>query len=205
MRDNGLQPDHLTVKLTGSAGQSLGAFLAPGVKLEVYGDANDYVGKGLSGGMIVVRPHLESPLAPHENTIIGNTVLYGATGGKLYANGQATLGNAAFALGSDGNDAGGSVFWFMDFVSGNLPLGGGCTLYMSGALGTTMFNFVTTNADGAGVADLPLGIPNSPGLEGAAIQFQTFTLRAAGGPALGIGDLSDGLQVRMGNNVSGCP
>ncbi len=86
---NSLQPDHLTVKLTGSAGQSLGAFAAPGLKLEVYGDANDYVGKGLSGGQIVVRPALGSPLTPHENTIIGNTVLYGATDGKLFANGKA--------------------------------------------------------------------------------------------------------------------
>ena len=54
--NNQLQPDHLTVKLTGSAGQSLGAFAAPGLKLEVSGDANDYVGKGLSGGRIIVRP-----------------------------------------------------------------------------------------------------------------------------------------------------
>ncbi len=87
--NNSLQPNHLTVKLNGSAGQSLGAFAAPGLKLEVYGDANDYVGKGLSGGMITVRPPLGSPLAPHENTIIGNTVLYGATAGKLFANGRA--------------------------------------------------------------------------------------------------------------------
>jgi len=86
---NALQPNHLTVKLTGSAGQSLGAFAAPGLKLEVYGDANDYVGKGLSGGVIVVRPTLGSPLTPHKNTIIGNTVLYGATDGKLFANGKA--------------------------------------------------------------------------------------------------------------------
>jgi glutamate synthase (NADPH/NADH) large chain len=86
---NSLQPDHLTVKLTGSAGQSLGAFLAPGIKLEVSGDANDYVGKGLSGGTIVVRPPQVSPLKAAENTIIGNTVLYGATEGFLFAAGRA--------------------------------------------------------------------------------------------------------------------
>lgn len=86
---NTLQPDHLTVKLTGSAGQSLGAFAPPGLKLEVSGDANDYVGKGLSGGMIVVRPPNGSPLVAADNTIIGNTVLYGATAGKLFANGRA--------------------------------------------------------------------------------------------------------------------
>ena len=86
---NSLQPDHLTVKLTGSAGQSLGAFAAPGLKIEVSGDANDYVGKGLSGGMIVVRPPMASPLDAAENTIIGNTVLYGATDGYLFAAGRA--------------------------------------------------------------------------------------------------------------------
>ncbi|MFG6565701.1 glutamate synthase large subunit [Sulfitobacter sp. 1A13421] len=86
---NSLQPDHLTVKLTGSAGQSLGAFAAPGLKLEVSGDANDYVGKGLSGGTIVVRPSMASPVVASENTIIGNTVLYGATGGYLFAAGRA--------------------------------------------------------------------------------------------------------------------
>jgi glutamate synthase domain-containing protein 3 len=86
---NKLQPDHLTVKLTGSAGQSLGAFAAPGLKLEVSGDANDYVGKGLSGGIIVVRPPMHSPLVASDNTIIGNTVLYGATDGFLFAAGRA--------------------------------------------------------------------------------------------------------------------
>ncbi len=86
---NSLQPDHLTVKLTGSAGQSLGAFAAPGLKIEVSGDANDYVGKGLSGGIIVVRPPMASPLVAADNTIIGNTVLYGATDGCLFAAGRA--------------------------------------------------------------------------------------------------------------------
>jgi glutamate synthase (NADPH/NADH) large chain len=86
---NSLQPDHLTVKLKGSAGQSLGAFAAPGLKIEVSGDANDYVGKGLSGGTIVVRPPMASPLVAAENTIIGNTVLYGATAGYLFAAGRA--------------------------------------------------------------------------------------------------------------------
>ena len=86
---NSLQPDHLTVKLRGSAGQSLGAFAAPGLKLEVSGDANDYVGKGLSGGTVVVRPPMASPLVAEDNTIIGNTVLYGATAGYLFAAGRA--------------------------------------------------------------------------------------------------------------------
>ena len=86
---DGLQPGHITVRLRGSAGQSLGAFAVQGLKLEVFGDANDYVGKGLSGGTIVVRLTTASTLASNENTIIGNTVLYGATAGKLLAAGQA--------------------------------------------------------------------------------------------------------------------
>jgi glutamate synthase (NADPH/NADH) large chain len=86
---NSLQEDHLVVKLTGSAGQALGAFAAPGLKLEVSGDANDYVGKGLSGGTIVIKPPMISPLIAAENTIIGNTVLYGATDGFLFASGRA--------------------------------------------------------------------------------------------------------------------
>ena len=85
----GLQPGHLTVRLRGSAGQSLGAFAVQGVKLEVLGDANDYVGKGLSGASIVVRPAPSSNLVSHQNTIIGNTCLYGATAGELFAAGQA--------------------------------------------------------------------------------------------------------------------
>jgi glutamate synthase (NADPH/NADH) large chain len=84
-----LPPGHITVRLRGAAGQSLGAFLVQGVTLEVFGDANDYVGKGLSGGTIVLRPMTASLLRTDENTIIGNTVLYGATAGRLYAAGQA--------------------------------------------------------------------------------------------------------------------
>ncbi|MFN3774144.1 glutamate synthase large subunit [Sphingomonas parapaucimobilis] len=84
-----LADGHVTVRLRGSAGQSLGAFLCKGITLEVFGDANDYVGKGLSGGTIIVRPAVSSPLASQKNTIIGNTVLYGATSGRLFAAGQA--------------------------------------------------------------------------------------------------------------------
>jgi len=84
-----LADGHVHIRLRGSAGQSLGAFLCKGITLEVFGDANDYVGKGLSGGVIAVRPMVSSPLESQNNTIIGNTVLYGATAGKLFAAGQA--------------------------------------------------------------------------------------------------------------------
>jgi len=85
----GLREGHISVRLRGTAGQSLGAFAIQGLQLEVIGDANDYVGKGLSGGTIVVRPSAAASFVAHENTIIGNTVLYGATSGKLFAAGQA--------------------------------------------------------------------------------------------------------------------
>ncbi len=84
-----LADDHIQVRLRGSAGQSLGAFLCKGITLEVFGEANDYVGKGLSGGRIIVRPTVSSPLVSQDNTILGNTVLYGATSGTLLAAGQA--------------------------------------------------------------------------------------------------------------------
>jgi glutamate synthase (NADPH/NADH) large chain len=84
-----LNDDTINIKLTGSAGQSLGAFLTKGISLTVEGDCNDYVGKGLSGGKIIVTTSKKSKLVADQNTIIGNTVLYGATKGKLYASGQA--------------------------------------------------------------------------------------------------------------------
>ncbi|WP_068169593.1 glutamate synthase large subunit [Neokomagataea thailandica] len=84
-----LPEGHLTLSLRGSAGQSLGAFAVQGLKLDVEGDANDYVGKGLSGATIVVRKPPSAPWRSEENSIIGNTVLYGATSGKLFAAGQA--------------------------------------------------------------------------------------------------------------------
>jgi glutamate synthase (NADPH/NADH) large chain len=99
---SGLPPGHITVRLRGSAGQSLGAFAVQGLKLEVFGDANDYVGKGLSGGTIVLRPMTAAPFPTQTNTIMGNTVLYGATAGKLFAAGQA---GERFAVRNSGADA----------------------------------------------------------------------------------------------------
>ena len=87
--NNKLDDDTINIHLKGSAGQSLGAFLTKGISLTVEGDCNDYVGKGLSGGKIIVKPSSKSNLVSDQNTIIGNTVLYGATSGTLYASGQA--------------------------------------------------------------------------------------------------------------------
>ena len=84
----GLPEDTIHVTLTGSAGQSLGAFLPRGVTLDMVGDANDYVGKGLSGGRIIVRPHPESTFAAEQQVIAGNVIGYGATGGELFLSGR---------------------------------------------------------------------------------------------------------------------
>lgn len=85
----GLPPDTIHVKLSGSAGQSLGAFLCKGITLELEGDSNDYVGKGLSGGKVIVYPPRGSTFDPKENIAIGNVALYGATAGEAYFNGMA--------------------------------------------------------------------------------------------------------------------
>ena len=85
----GLPEDTVRLRFTGSAGQSFGAFIPPGLTLELEGDTNDYVGKGLSGGRIVVRPPGDSPFKAHENVIAGNVALYGATGGEAFIRGVA--------------------------------------------------------------------------------------------------------------------
>lgn len=85
----GLPDDTITIRLQGSAGQSFGAFGAHGLTLELEGEANDYVGKGLSGAKIIVRPATGSAFAPEDNVIAGNVILYGATSGEVYLNGRA--------------------------------------------------------------------------------------------------------------------
>jgi glutamate synthase (ferredoxin) len=85
----GLPDGTVTLCFRGSAGQSFGAFLAPGMRMLLDGECNDYVGKGMAGGEIVVRPTAQARYAWHESSIVGNTCLYGATGGALYAAGQA--------------------------------------------------------------------------------------------------------------------
>jgi glutamate synthase (NADPH/NADH) large chain len=85
----GLPHDTISVKFKGTAGQSFGAFLARGVSFELEGDANDYVGKGLSGGRLVVRPPAEGRIVPEQSIIVGNTVLYGAIEGECYFRGVA--------------------------------------------------------------------------------------------------------------------
>ena len=85
----GLPDGTIRCRFKGSAGQSFGAFLSPGVELYLEGDSNDYLGKGLSGGRIIVVPPVGSTFEPDKNIIIGNTVLYGATKGEIYISGVA--------------------------------------------------------------------------------------------------------------------
>ncbi len=129
MKDKTLAADHLSLRLRGSAGQSLGAFSVHGMKLIVEGDANDYVGKGLSGATIIVRPGAGAP-SGESQAIIGNTCLYGATSGELYAAGKA---GGRFAVRNSGASA------VIEGCSAN-----GCE-YMTGGvvviLGSVGFNF----------------------------------------------------------------
>jgi glutamate synthase (NADPH/NADH) large chain len=87
--NEGLPDDTIRVKLTGTAGQAFGAWLANGVTLDLEGEANDYVGKGLSGGKIIVRPPANSGIVPEHSIIVGNTVMYGAIDGECYFHGVA--------------------------------------------------------------------------------------------------------------------
>jgi glutamate synthase domain-containing protein 2/glutamate synthase domain-containing protein 1/glutamate synthase domain-containing protein 3 len=98
----GLPPGTIRFGLTGSAGQSFGAWLAPGIELTLTGDANDYAGKGLSGGTIAVRPPLEASFPAEENVIVGNTVLYGATAGRAFFRG---IAGERFAVRNSGASA----------------------------------------------------------------------------------------------------
>lgn len=98
----GLPEDTIRIDFSGCAGQSFGAFLSAGVTLILNGEANDYVGKGLSGGKIIVRPPAESHFAPEESIIVGNVVGYGATSGKLFVNG---LAGERFAIRNSGMTA----------------------------------------------------------------------------------------------------
>ncbi|HWO94138.1 MAG TPA: glutamate synthase-related protein, partial [Dehalococcoidia bacterium] len=98
----GLPPETIRLQFTGAAGQSFGAFCTSGLVLTLIGEANDYVGKGMSGGLVAVAPPKDATFATHENTIAGNTLLYGATGGELYIAGRA---GERFAVRNSGAEA----------------------------------------------------------------------------------------------------
>ena len=86
---SGMPDNTIRIHFSGSAGQSFGAFLAQGITLILEGDANDYTGKGLSGGRLIIHPPLKSKCIPEENTVVGNVVLYGAISGEAFFNGKA--------------------------------------------------------------------------------------------------------------------
>ena len=134
---DGLPDDTIHVNLKGTAGQSFGALLAHGVTFELEGEANDYVGKGLSGGRIVIRPPADTGIVPEESIIVGNTVLYGAIAGECYFRGVA---GERFAVRNSGATA---------VVEG---AGDHCCEYMTGGivvvLGTTGRNFAAGMSGG---------------------------------------------------------
>ena len=135
--EKGLPEHTLNVKFNGSAGQSFGAFLVPGVNFKLEGEANDYLGKGLSGGRIAVLPPVRSNFEAEKNTIAGNTLLYGATSGEVYINGRA---GERFAVRNSGATA---------VVEG---VGDHCCEYMTGGrvvvLGQTGRNFAAGMSGG---------------------------------------------------------
>ena len=143
----GLAEDTISVRFTGTAGQSFGAFLARGVSLELFGDANDYVGKGMSGGRVVVRQPSAAKREPTENIIIGNTVLYGAIAGEAYFEGVA---GERFAVRNSG---------VVTVVEGT---GDHCCEYMTGGvvvvLGKTGRNFAAGMSGGVSYVYDPEGI-----------------------------------------------
>jgi len=133
----GLPKDTINCTFKGSAGQSFGGFLVKGVSFRLEGDSNDYLGKGLSGGKIVVVPPIGSTFEPHKNIIVGNTTLYGATGGEVYIKGVA---GERFCVRNSGAKA---------VVEGT---GDHCCEYMTGGrtvvLGTTGRNFAAGMSGG---------------------------------------------------------
>lgn len=135
--EKGLPEHTLNVKFKGSAGQSFGAFLVPGINFKLEGEANDYLGKGLSGGRIAVLPPVRSNFEAEKNTIAGNTLLYGATSGEVYINGRA---GERFAVRNSGATA---------VVEG---VGDHCCEYMTGGrvvvLGQTGRNFAAGMSGG---------------------------------------------------------
>jgi len=142
----GLPPGTIRVSLTGSAGQSFGAWLAPGVELTLEGEANDYVGKGLSGGVVAVRPPKEAKYVAEDNVVVGNTVLYGATSGRAFFRGKA---GERFAVRNSGAHA------VVEGVGDH-----GCE-YMTGGvvvvLGRTGFNFAAGMSGGVAYIYDPAG------------------------------------------------
>lgn len=144
--NDGLPDGIISVKFKGSAGQSFGAFLARGISFKLEGEANDYLGKGLSGGHIAVLPPVRSNFAAEQNTIVGNTLLYGATSGEVYINGRA---GERFAVRNSGAIA---------VVEG---VGDHCCEYMTGGrvvvLGQTGRNFAAGMSGGVAYVWDPKG------------------------------------------------
>lgn len=129
--ENGLKDNTIIINMTGSAGQSLGAFLASGITIKLEGDANDYVGKGLSGGILVIFPSKSSTFKPELNIIVGNVCLYGATSGRAFINGIAA---ERFAVRNSGAIAVVEGIYIIRTIVMNEGCGDHCAEYMTGGI-----------------------------------------------------------------------
>jgi hypothetical protein len=139
------------------------------------------------------------------NPYLGDGCSLGADFPSLYANGQATLGSSSFALGSAGNQPAQPHLLVASTTPGAVSLGGGCTQWFGGALGSSAFLVAATTTDGVGVATYPVPISSDPSWEGLDIYLQAASLNPGGGPLVGLFDLSSGLQVRVGSSIPRCP
>lgn len=138
------------------------------------------------------------------NVYLGDGCANG-TPAELFANGQATLGNAAFSLGSTGNQPGAGQLLYMSLVNGTVALGGGCNMYLGGIFGVDVNQVVSGTADAAGAVTYAMPVPASPGLEGLTANFQSLGFNAGGGPISGSFEVTNGLRVHLGSSLPSCP
>ena len=139
------------------------------------------------------------------NVYLGDGCSLGGGFPSLYANGQATLGNPSFAIGSSGNQPGQVHILVAGAIDGSVALPAGCTQWFAGTFGAGAFVFQTGITDGSGVVTYAAPIPADPSYEGMAANLQAASLNPGGGPIAGLFDLTNGLKVRIGNSIPGCP
>ena len=142
------------------------------------------------------------------NVFLGAGCAAGCPPPSLYATGtpaQATLGNPTFGLGSSGNVAGQLHVLVAGAFDGSVALGGGCTQWFAGGVGSGAVLVAATTSDAGGVASYAAPVPSSPSFEGTHVNFQGAGFHPAGGPLAGVFELTDGLRVRLGDSIAGCP
>jgi hypothetical protein len=176
-------------------------------------DAAPVTGSSVDLGQFLAGPGNPAVTVPTTAPLGLHNLFLGAGCGTpapptLYATGspaRATLGNATFGLASGGNAPGAIVAFYGGPFDGNQVLGPGCSIYVGGAPPNPLFHFGQLLANLSGVAALPAPVPNDPTLEGQHLNFVALEVAPSGGAYLGAFDLSDGLRVRIGDSIPGCP